>query len=129
MGCSARADKPTLRRRSRHATSIIGQVNSYYPQPGAVGGTAVPRNPLSAMALVDDIQMVRQHVRLGERHIAQQRARIIDLERLRAPVHQASEFLDLLESTQVMHHSHLERLMERARIRTMSVLNPEAGSR
>lgn len=54
-----------------------------------------------------------------------QRARIIDLERLHAPVYQASEFLDLLDSTQGMHHSHLERLLERSRNRVDVSREPE----
>ncbi|TIV63886.1 MAG: hypothetical protein E5V74_04650 [Mesorhizobium sp.] len=71
------------------------------------------RQSLWAMALVKDIQLLRQHVRLGERHVAEQRRRVVQLERLRAPTGQASDFLRLLESLQKFHQSHLSRLLEK----------------
>ncbi|OBQ96260.1 hypothetical protein [Mesorhizobium sp. AA23] len=66
------------------------------------------------MALADDIEMVRGHVRLGRRHIAQQRGRITELERLELPTAKALEFLELLESMQDFHELHLSRLLEKA---------------
>ncbi|TIR54911.1 MAG: hypothetical protein E5X26_01330 [Mesorhizobium sp.] len=66
------------------------------------------------MALTDDIRMVRGHVSLGRRHLAEQRERIAELERLELPIAKALEFLELLESMQELHELHLSRLLERA---------------
>lgn len=66
------------------------------------------------MALADDIQMARQHVRQGQRHIAEQRGRIAELERLGLSADKAQEFLEVLESLQSFHDLHLSRLLETA---------------
>ncbi|TIQ99503.1 hypothetical protein [Mesorhizobium sp.] len=66
------------------------------------------------MALADDIRMVRGHVSLGRRHIAQQREHIARLERLELPIAKAIEFLELLESMQELHELHLSRLLAKA---------------
>ncbi|RVD31477.1 MULTISPECIES: hypothetical protein [unclassified Mesorhizobium] len=66
------------------------------------------------MALADDIEMVQGHVRLGRRHISEQRERISDLERLQLPTGKAFEVLDLFESMQDLHEQHLSRLLAKA---------------
>ncbi|PBB83571.1 hypothetical protein [Mesorhizobium sp. WSM3876] len=66
------------------------------------------------MALADDIAMVQGHVALGRRHIAQQRERIGELERLELPTERAFELLDLFESMQDLHERHLSRLLAKA---------------
>ncbi|RUV11943.1 MULTISPECIES: hypothetical protein [unclassified Mesorhizobium] len=66
------------------------------------------------MALADDIETVRGHVRLGSRHIAQQRELIAELERLELPIAKAIEFLQLLETLQELREVHLSRLLRKA---------------
>ncbi|AZO63013.1 MAG: hypothetical protein E5X38_21235 [Mesorhizobium sp.] len=66
------------------------------------------------MTLADDIEMVRGHVSLGRRHIAQQRERIAELDRLELPAAKAVSFLELLESMQELHELHLSRLLAKA---------------
>lgn len=63
------------------------------------------------MTLADDIRMVRGHVRLGRRHLAQQRERIGQLERNGLPSNDALDFCALLESMQELHERHLSRLL------------------
>ncbi|WP_131803250.1 MULTISPECIES: hypothetical protein [unclassified Mesorhizobium] len=55
---------------------------------------------------MDDIQTVWQRVRLGERHIAERRRRIIELQLLHISTELVCDFLDLLERTQELHHKH-----------------------
>ncbi|MDX8434829.1 hypothetical protein RFN25_15470 [Mesorhizobium abyssinicae] len=62
------------------------------------------------MALSDDIQMVQKHVRIGERHIAEQRRRILELQVRQQSTEKAQDFLQLLESLQDFHRMHLDRL-------------------
>ena len=66
------------------------------------------------MVLANDIEMVRGHLRLGRRHIAQQRKRISELERLQLPTERAFELLDLFERVQNLHEMHLSRLLAKA---------------
>ncbi|RWE26659.1 MAG: hypothetical protein EOS41_05890 [Mesorhizobium sp.] len=66
------------------------------------------------MALAEDIEMVRGHVTLGRRHIAQQRERISELERLELPTDRAFELLELFEGMQDLHEMHLSRLLAKA---------------
>ncbi|TGT51897.1 hypothetical protein EN813_050050 [Mesorhizobium sp. M00.F.Ca.ET.170.01.1.1] len=63
--------------------------------------------------LADDIEMVRGHVWLGDRHISQQRDRIAELERRALPTDRAYELLDIFESLQDLHRFHLSRLLQR----------------
>jgi hypothetical protein len=63
------------------------------------------------MTLADDIRMVRGHVQLGRRHLAQQRKRIVELERRDLSSAKALEFFELLQGMQELHELHLSRLL------------------
>ncbi|AZO58954.1 hypothetical protein EJ078_06280 [Mesorhizobium sp. M1A.F.Ca.IN.022.06.1.1] len=76
------------------------------------------------MTLADDIEMVRGHVSLGRRHIAQQRERVAVLERLELPADKALELLDLFERMQDLHEVHLSRLLARAEDRKAAKMPP-----
>ncbi|RWE34445.1 MAG: hypothetical protein EOS77_09790 [Mesorhizobium sp.] len=63
--------------------------------------------------------MVRGHVKLGRRHIARQRERVTELERLELPTDKACELLELFESMQDVHELHLSRLLAKAEQRSL----------
>lgn len=66
------------------------------------------------MSLEDDIQMVKGHVRLGERHLLRQHALIARLAGGHLPTELAVDFLHQLEDMQALHRLHLSRLQSKA---------------
>lgn len=59
------------------------------------------------------IEMVRRHVRQGERQVAEQRALLADLQRRGRPTEMAEQLLANFESIQAEHMAHLARLEAR----------------
>jgi hypothetical protein len=70
--------------------------------------------------------MVAGHVALGERHVAEQRARIEWLECAGLDASRARSLLALLEDCQRLHVEHRDRL-ERELSRCLAVLKPSAA--
>lgn len=66
------------------------------------------------MALEDDIEMVKSHVRQGERHLVRQHALIARLAGDQLPTSLAVDFLHQLEDMQALHRLHLSRLLRKA---------------
>ncbi|MBZ9990932.1 hypothetical protein LB572_27895 [Mesorhizobium sp. BH1-1-5] len=84
------------------------------------------------MALEDDIEMVKGHVRLGEWHLVRQHELIAQLTRDDLPAAQAIDFLHQLEDMQELHRKHLARLQRKAADNELftsqrAALDPEAA--
>ncbi|EJT00965.1 hypothetical protein [Rhizobium sp. CCGE 510] len=56
------------------------------------------------------LQQAREHVVLGEQHIARQREIVVELTALGADLREAERLLLNFEESQVMHVAHLDRL-------------------
>lgn len=76
-----------------------------------LGETSRLRHRCTLVTIAPDIRMVEEDVRAGRQHLAEQRERIARLERHFLPSANAIEFLELLQSMQELHETHLARLL------------------
>ncbi|WP_210237088.1 hypothetical protein, partial [Mesorhizobium sp. M4B.F.Ca.ET.169.01.1.1] len=68
------------------------------------------------MTLADEIDKARRRVTRGERRIAEQRGRILELQVRHHSTRKAHDFLQLLESLVDFHRMHLDRQTAKAEL-------------
>ena len=69
-------------------------------------------SPLPRSLLIEHLRQAREHVALGERHLARQREIVGEYERLGLDVASAAWLLSLFEELQVLHVAGRDRLEE-----------------
>lgn len=63
------------------------------------------------MSQAEQVEMIRRHIAVGERHVATQRATVERLHELGADTDLAEDILDEFEATLAEHRRHLAQVM------------------